>query len=317
MKTLITLVSFSAPLVLLACTPEQEAANLDSAESPVASNVVEITAIGLQFQGPTEVAPGWTTFRFRNQSGLTHFAVLERVPEGIGVAEQQAEVAPVFQEGMNLLATGNVDAAMAAFGRLPEWFSSIVFYGGPGLLAPNQEAEATVNLEPGTYLIECYVKTDGVFHSYNPTPGQAAMVHQLTVSGEPSQAAPPAPSVRIVVSSGRGFEVAGQPVAGSNTVEVRFEDQMVYPNFVGHDLHLARVDAAALDELNAWMDWTQPGGLETNAPATFLGGVNEMPAGSTTYFTVDLEPGSYAWVAEVPDPAGKGMLQAFTVPAAP
>jgi hypothetical protein len=38
-----------------------------------------------------------------------------------------------------------------------------------------------------------------------------------------------------------------------------------------------------------------------------------MPAGETGYFTAALEPGRYAWIAEVPNPAEKGMLQPFTV----
>jgi hypothetical protein len=61
------------------------------------------------------------------------------------------------------------------------------------------------------------------------------------------------------------------------------------------------------------MDWSAPGGLQTPAPAEFLGGLNEMPAGSTGYFTVDLEPGEYAWISEVPDASAKGMLKEFEV----
>jgi hypothetical protein len=61
------------------------------------------------------------------------------------------------------------------------------------------------------------------------------------------------------------------------------------------------------------MDWRQPGGLQTPAPARFVGGLQEMPAGSTGYFTVELEPGRYAWIAEVAEPQNKGMLLTFTV----
>jgi hypothetical protein len=67
-------------------------------------------------------------------------------------------------------------------------------------------------------------------------------------------------------------------------------------------------------ELGAWMNWTLPDGLETPAPAEFLGGVNDMPAGATGYMNVVVKPGRYAWIAEVPDPAGMGMLQTFEVP---
>jgi hypothetical protein len=61
------------------------------------------------------------------------------------------------------------------------------------------------------------------------------------------------------------------------------------------------------------MDWSSPVGLEIPAPAVFLGGCEEMPAGSTGYVTVTLNPGRYAWIAEVPKPRDKGMLRVFTV----
>ena len=81
-------------------------------------------------------------------------------------------------------------------------------------------------------------------------------------------------------------------------------------------MHLARLDDDTdLARLEAWMDWSQPDGFQTPAPVIFLGGLNEMPAGQTGYLHVDLEPGRYAWVAEVPGALAKGMLQVFTVPA--
>ena len=54
---------------------------------------------------------------------------------------------------------------------------------------------------------------------------------------------------------------------------VTFEDQAVYGNFVGHNVHLVRLE----DD-------------------------------------TDLEPGRYAWIAEVPEANAKGMLQIFEVP---
>jgi hypothetical protein len=99
-------------------------------------------------------------------------------------------------------------------------------------------------------------------------------------------------------------------------VQVVFEDQKTHENFAGHDLHLVRLEQGTdLATLSAWMDWTQPGGLETPAPALFLGGSNEMPAGQTAYLNISLDPGRYAWISEVPDPMGKGMLLTFEVTA--
>lgn len=278
------------------------------------ASVVDISATGMTFLGPDEIAPGWTTFRFANASDMEHFAVVQRLPDGIGVAEQQAEVAPVFQQGMDLLAAGDVDAAMAAFGELPAWFGDVVFVGGPGLVAPGGVAQATVYLEPGTYLLECYVKTNGIFHSYDPDPNQYGMVHELVVAGTPTDAPEPTADIQIRISSENGFTVSGDLGPGERTVAVAFEDQIVHENFVGHDVHLARVtDDSDLDALEAWMDWSLPEGLETPAPAAFVGGLNDMPAGATGYFTVTLEPGSYVWIAEVPNAREKGMMQVFDV----
>ena len=289
-----------------AASPETEAG---------VSGVVEITARGLEFDAPDEIPTGWVTFRLKNESEMTHFGLLERMPEGVGLEEQQEQVAPIFQQGMDLLNAGKQDEAMEAFGRLPEWFGEIVFVGGPGLVAPGRSAEATVYVEPGTYLLECYVKTDSVFHSFNPSPTSYGMVHEFTATGDSSAAPEPTADLRISISGDGGIEVDGEVVPGRHIVSVHFQDQKVHENFVGHDVHLVRLeDGTDVEALAAWMDWRQPAGLETPAPATFVGGINEMPAGETAYFTVTLEPGRYAWVSEVPDADEKGMLKTFVVP---
>ena len=265
-------------------------------------------------EAPSTIPSGWTTFRLKNASEMLHFAVLEHLPESIGVDEQQGEVAPVFQKGMDLLNAGKPDSASAVFGTLPRWFGDIVFMSGPGLIAPGQTAQTTVRLEPGTYLLECYVKTNGVFHSYNPSPEVNGMIHELTVTEEPSGAPAPTPTLEMTLSSTRGIEINEDVAPGRHTVAVHFDDQTPHEHFLGHDVHLVRLkDDTVVDDLATWMDWTQPGGLESPAPATFLGGTHEMPAGETAYFTVELTPGQYAWIAEVPKPAEKGMLKTFTV----
>jgi hypothetical protein len=279
------------------------------------SNVIEVTARGLEFEAPDEIPSGWTTFRFKNESGMIHFVFVQRLPEGIGLKDQQEQVAPVFQAGMDLLNAGESDAALEKFGELPEWFGQIVRAGGPGLTSAGRIAETTVYLEPGTYLLECYVKTNGVFHSYNPSPAAYGMVHELTVTEESSGAPEPKATLTIRLSGERGIEMEGDPTAGEHMVAVHFEDQKIHENFLGHDVHLVRLESDTdIDELAVWMDWSQPTGLETPAPAEFLGGTHEMPAGGTAYFTATLEPGRYAWIAEVTNPAEKGMLKIFVVP---
>lgn len=326
----LTVLAVGGLLAGTACAPEDGTAESSGGPSSASSgpttfatvpppgegaNVLELTARGLRFEGPDRIPSGWTTIRMANESGLAHFAVLERMPEGYGHAEQQEEIAPVFQEGMDLLNAGESEAALAVFETLPAWFGEIVFLGGPGLVSPGEVAQMTVDLEPGTYLLECYVKTNGVFHSYNRTPGATGMVHEITVTDEASGAPKPEPTIELSISSTDGIKGVRDLRPGSHTVAVHFDDQIVHEHFLGHDVHLVRLeDDTDLDALAAWMNWTRPTGLETPAPVRFLGGTHEMPTGETGYFDVVLRPGRYAWIGEVPDPGDKGMFEIFEVP---
>lgn len=245
---------------------------------------------------------------------MTHFALFARYPEGRGVEDHQEVVAPVFQEGMDLRNAGQADAAMAAFGKIPEWFGEIVYFGGPGFVSPGRTTEVTANLQPGTYVIECYVKTGGIFHSYNPSPGEYGMVHEITVRDESNGLTAPEADIEMTLSSDRGIEAVEDVAAGRHTVAIHFEDQGPHENFVSHDVQLVRLkNDQDLDALAMWMDWTQATGLETPAPFEFVGGTNEMPAGETAYLAIDVEPGRYAWIAEVPNAADKDMLRTFSV----
>jgi len=271
------------------------------------ASVVDIVATGHHFGAPSEVPSGWTTFRLHNRSGATHFALIERMPEGKTVEDSKAEVVPVFQTAMDLINAGDPAAGFAYFANLPAWYFEIVFMGGPGLVDPGMTAQTTVYLEPGTYVIECYVKTpDGVFHSAH------GMIEGLTVTDEPSGAPEPRADLQMTLSNS-GLEVHGEVRPGRQTIAVDFAEQMVHGNFLGHDVHLARIDDGTdLDALASWVNWVVD--LETPAPVEFLGGAHEMPAGTRAYFTVHLTPGRYALIAEVDDPAGKNLLQTFSVP---
>lgn len=300
-------------------------------------HVVELTAVELKLEGPNSTPAGWTTIRLVNQSDLVHFAWLGRYPDGRGVADHQADVAPIYQEGMDLLNAGDTEAALAKFSELPEWAGDVVAIGGPGFVSPGHSTEVTTYLEPGTYLVECYVKTGGIFHSVNPDPDAYGMVHELTVTPTEAStdveagAGPPPidPTIAVSISSEGGIVVgardagtvsdppgADEPTvsAGDHLVAVEFLDQTSHENYLGHDVHVARIgEDTDLVRLGAWMDWRAAEGLETPAPAEFVGGIHDLPAGATGYFSVTLEPGVYAWIAEVPDPSSKGMLQTFTV----
>ena len=103
---------------------------------------------------------------------------------------------------------------------------------------------------------------------------------------------------------------------GVKTFKVEFGEQKVHENFVMHDVHLVWVDEGAdILNLNSWMNWADPKGLQTPVPEgfRFMGGIQEMAQGGTGYFTVDLRPGNYALISEIPDPQSKGFLKTFSV----
>ncbi len=103
---------------------------------------------------------------------------------------------------------------------------------------------------------------------------------------------------------------------GKQIFSVFVKDQKPHENFIWHDINLVKLeDYASEDALEAWMDWSDPKGLITPVPngVTFLGGVNDMPAGSTGYFYADLKPGKYAFISEVPNTKEKGLFKIFEV----
>lgn len=275
--------------------------------SPFGTDLVEVIAADFAFEAPSEIPSGWVTFRMRNEGKEHHFFLLSRLPDGKTFEDYKEEVGTPFDTVWHALMTGAVDKAEAGQmlgGLLPEWYASVRQMGGAGLVAPGRSVRTTVNLEPGTYVMECYVKTaDGTFHT------SLGMMLPITVTGVPSGGSAPDAGIEITLSN---FQIAveGEVTPGEHTVAVYFEE---HPEFgLGNDVHVVRLDdGVSVDEIVPWMDWMNVDGLREPAPAVFVGGTQEMPVGYTAYFTVELEPGRYAWISE--STAGLGMVKEFTV----
>lgn len=272
---------------------------------------VSIKTEQMDFQMPDQIKAGWNTFVYSNESLEPHFFMLEKYPEGKTIEDAKEFVVPVFQNGMNFINEGKMEEAMAEFSNIPEWFGQIIFTGGSGLVSPGSSSQTTLKLDPGYYLIECYVKMpNGIFHT------TMGMLDEFTVIEEPSGIDPPDVDYEIKISSSEGIIVDKPITEGEWTFSVEFVDQSVYENFVGHDINLVKVATDAdLNVLQKWINWTDPRGLISPAPEgfTFLGGVNDSPAGSIGYFTARIEQGRYCLISEVPNPNEKNMLIEFIV----
>ncbi len=295
-----------APQTLLAGEAPQ------SGEAP--PGLVELRAVGMQFEGPREIASGWTTFRFVNASAFTHFALIDAPPEGVSIEQFSSELAGPFQLLMDAMNAGDDAAAEAALAKFPPWLAELGRAGGPGLLSPGLTGETTVYLAPGDYIVECYIKKNGVFHTTSPAEGQIGMLHALSVT-EASNGAEEPEANAILTLRNAGFELeGGELLAGRNTIRVDFVEQQALPTYVGNDVHLMRVGSAVdIAMADVWMDWSSRDGLQDPSPVQFLGGVHDMPAGSHAYFSVDLAPGKYAFIAEMPAPLAAGFTLTFEV----
>jgi hypothetical protein len=291
----------------LACQASETEVVGDGAElaAPAAEGPVEVVARDYAFTAPDSIPSGWTTFRMVNEGNEPHFFLLNRLPDGKTIEDYGAEVGAPFDSVWNALASGAVNKAEAGamLGRLlPSWYADVEQVGGIGLLAPGLTALATTRLEPGSYVMECYVKTgDGTFHS------ALGMVLPITVSTEVSSQEAPAPDLSITLTNDE-LSVEGEPSAGEQTVAVHFREHPVAG--LGNDVHLVRLDGTSIEKIVPWMDWMNVDGLRAPAPAPFVGGTQEMPVGETAYFQAILEPGHYAWISET---AAERLVQEFSI----
>ena len=304
-------------VLLTSCKGDKKVSTSESVEeaeekAPAEEDkVIEIVTENMDFQMTDTIPSGWTTFRYKNNSTQTHFVLIDDYPEGKGAEEAEKEVGPVFDKAMKLINEGKAEEGFAEFANLPEWFSQVVFLGGVGLLSPGQEAETTIHLKPGEYLMECYVKMEnGIFHT------SMGMTKDFVVSDVDSGNTEPEADIAIEISGTEGIVVKDSMGPGEHTFSVTYKDQKAHENFVGHDVNLVKLEeGGSLEDLEAWMSWADPKGLIEPAPAgiTFMGGTNDMPAGSKAYFHANLEPGNYVLISEVPAPSTKNMMKPFTI----
>jgi hypothetical protein len=278
-------------------------------------NLLEINASGMRFESNNTILSGWTTIRLNNKDNMLHFAMVVRLPDGVTATMYSDDLGSVFQKGYDLMLEGKSEEVAAVFDAIPDWVSRLTYHGGPGFVSGNSSAQSTQYLEPGNYIIECYIKTNGIFHSYSPVPGQLAMLLPLTVAGTPGGMAEPSANATLTINESGIQLTGGELKAGKNSIRVNFDTQIRFPSFVGQDVHVIRIDSvvdiqAALD----WMDWQTPNGLLVPSPVTFLGGINDvMPSGSSAFFSVDLSPGRYAFIGEAPEADKKGLLLEFEI----
>lgn len=276
-------------------------------EATAVSSLIDIEATNYAFTAPPTFPSGWVTLRFDNVVPETHFMLLWRLPKGKTFDDYAAQVSKPFNDLYKEYHSGALEQGefLEELGAaLPDWFGTAQRMGGPGFTAPGHTSQTTVYLEPGEYVIECYVRSEveeDTFHSKH------GMLRPLIVTETVAAEAPPEADIEITLSNYE-IVVSGEPTPGEHTVRVRVEEDP--DGLILHNVHLARLDEdTAVEDVAQWLDWVDH--MLPPAPAEFLGGAGQITAGNESYFTVTLEQGRYAWVSETW--GVQGMVHEFTV----
>jgi hypothetical protein len=236
----------------------------------IGPNVVTITATDYAFGMPDTVPAGLTTFRLVNQGKELHHASLVRLAEGKSAADFQAGLA----------------AAMKSHAPPPSWMT---FPGGPNAVTLGDTASATQTLEPGSYVVVCWIPSlDGVPHVMK------GMMHPLlvTAGAEPAPAAEPASDVTIKLTD-YDFQLSQPLTAGQHVVRVENTGAQA------HEIVIAALSPGkTLQDFIAWEAGGEKGPLPTGQ---WLGGVTTLDVGGHSQFATTFAPGSYLLLCFWPD----------------
>lgn len=283
--------AFAVALAGLILTPCQAQ---DAPHSDNDDTVINVRAEDYALQAPEEIPSGWTTIEYTNEGEEPHLLFIARLPDGVAFDDYAGDVLVPFNEIWYTLRDDGIgqEEALERLGEtLPEWFWAMEYPGGTGIVPAGMTSQATVHLKPGTYILECYVKTeDGELHNME------GMLRELTVSESASGAAAPEADVEITLTNS-GMAIDGDLSPGTHTVAVHAEEEPEggFP----HNVHVAKVDPdTEVNELVRWINYMEVDGLMPPTPATFFGGMHVLSEGNTGYFTIDLEPGQYLFFSE-------------------
>lgn len=259
--------------------PEDSAAGTPSAEG----GVVEVRATDYAFTAPDTVPAGMVRLRMVAEGAAFHHVQVVRLEDGHTFEEFAAA------------------AAQSEGGPPPPW---VRLLGGANGADPGAAAETSVHLVPGQYAFICSIPTpDGVPHL------AMGMMRPFTVVGAASEPTAPETDATITMTAD-GFTLSGPIAAGERNLLVRNEHGMP------HEAIIVRLaDGATAASLLEWL----LAGMEGPPPGSGQGGTVALEQGAWNVVHATFEPGNYAVVDFIPNPAdgrpnaAHGMLLDFTV----
>lgn len=256
---------------------------------PAAHSVV-VHGKDFAFDAPDSITAGWTTFHFINDGPSLHHLQIVRLDSGKTIAD--------FGPAM--------EAANKNHTPPPSW---IVFAGGPNAPNPKGESNAVLDMQPGNYVLLCFVDIPN--HVPHFTKG---MIRPLKVTAA-SGAAPSEPTADVTIGlADYAFTVKGPLTAGKHTFKAANNGPQP------HEVEVLRLASGkTMKDVNEFIEKAYAGTAGGPPPFDALGGIAAEVSGMSQYFTADLTAGNYVLLCFVPDGTdGKphlehGMIKEFKV----
>jgi len=288
----IGLVLLFVPLVSCGTSPAATPASAPTAapeptDVPAASapgSEITIDAADFSYTAPELVSAGWVRVHLVNTGTESHHVQFLRLNDGVTV--QQFEDALKQAEGPALAMTKQV--------------------GGVGAIAPGGSAQAVINLPAGEYVILCLIPSpsDHVAHHAK------GMIKSLTVqAGSESTVSEPQASVTVHLQD-FAYDMPATLLAGKAVIKV------INDGPEPHEMNIMRLaDGKTAEDVVKFL--TAPDGPPPFIP---MGGINGLDAGTAGYAELDLQPGDYVAICNIPSPKAEGhphftlgMIKEFSV----
>ncbi|MBA3579599.1 MAG: hypothetical protein H0W42_06370 [Gemmatimonadaceae bacterium] len=259
-------------------------------EERLPGRVVDVSAGEFFLRAPDTIPAGLTTFRL-HQVGeiLTNPAKVR--------AENLAPATPDHDptRAFHMLWVVRLDARRT----VDEWYRAhvrgeptpwAIDLGGPASTDPPRTSNATMVLEPGTYVLVCHVGSARA--DRNRSHLLKGMFRQLTVVRSTSPlVALPQPDVVARISSDGRIQLSGPVRKGRQVIRVINETSRSY-EFIMNRVKEGRTAGELVT-------WKRTDG--TTNPSTRLGGLSDVPPGATRTITEAFVPGMHVfWTVRGP-----------------
>jgi hypothetical protein len=250
------------------------------------ANVVTVTTVDYAFEAPDTIAAGRTTLRLVNKGKDFHHIWLIKLEGGHTLPE--------------------LVEATKKQGPMPKWAVDV---GGPNSPMPGGENSATLDLDPGKYVMVCVIPAmaDGQPHFMK------GMLKEVTVAARPGvvqagKTVAPKPDVTMTLDD-YSFNTSAPITSATKTIRIQNAAAQ------SHEVVIMKLDAGVTPE-QFLQALEKPQGPP---PGKILGGVTGIAKGRAIDLTATFTPGDYTLLCFVPDAKdGKphiahGMVKNFTV----